>query len=121
MEHDVTLQPRDPIRLAQARSRLSRNKAQLAMARLRRALCDPVRLLIIEALSDGPLCVTDLSLAIGRAPAATSQHLRVLRDLELVAGARRGTAIYYSLKPGAATQLESVLSSLAALPQASGS
>jgi ArsR family transcriptional regulator, arsenate/arsenite/antimonite-responsive transcriptional repressor len=121
MEQNVTLRPRDPTRLAQARRRLTRNRAQLAMHRLRRALCDPARLQIIEALSEGPLCVTDLALAIGRAPAATSQHLRVLRDLELVAGSRRGTAIYYDLKPGAATQLETVLSSLAALPEASGS
>lgn len=120
MDDDVTLRPRDPLRLAQARSRLSRNRAQVAMARLQRALCEPARLQIIEALADGPLCVTDLALAIGRAPAATSQHLRVLRDLQLVSGSRRGTAIYYSLKPGAATQLERVLSSLAALPQASG-
>jgi ArsR family transcriptional regulator, arsenate/arsenite/antimonite-responsive transcriptional repressor len=114
-----TIRPRDPIKLQQARVRLSRNRAQLGMARLRKALCDPARLQIIEALSGGALCVNDLALAIERAPAATSQHLRVLRELDLVAGARRGTSIYYSLTPGAATQLEGVLSSLAALPAAS--
>jgi len=91
------------------------------MARLRKALCDPVRLQIIEALSVGALCVNDLALAIDRAPAATSQHLRVLRELDMVAGTRRGTSIYYSLKPGAATQLEGVLDSLAALPAVASS
>lgn len=119
MDQDDGLRPRDAHRLAQARRRLTRNHAQLAMARLRRALCDPARLQIIEALSDGPLCVNDLALAIRRAPAATSQHLRVLRDLDMVAGSRQGTSIYYTLKPGAATQLESVLTSLAMVPQAS--
>ena len=119
MEQENRIQPKDPISLAHARIRLNRNRAQLGMARLRKALCDPARLQIIEVLSADALCVNDLSLAIERTPAATSQHLRVLRDLDLVAGARRGTAIYYSLKPGAATQLEGVLNGLAALPAAS--
>ncbi|MFI5268196.1 MAG: ArsR/SmtB family transcription factor, partial [Chloroflexota bacterium] len=119
MEQDSSIRPKDPIKLQRARVQLTRNHARLGMARLRKALCDPARLQIIEALSSGALCVNDLALAIDRAPAATSQHLRVLRDLELVSGARRGTAIYYSLKPGAATQLEGVLSSLAALPATS--
>jgi len=119
MEQDSSIQPKDPIQFEQARARLNRNRAQLGMARLQKALCDPARLQIIEVLSAGPLCVNDLSLVIERTPAATSQHLRVLRDLDLVAGARRGTSIYYSLKPGAATQLEGVLNSLAALPAAS--
>ena len=118
MAEASTLRPKDPIKLEQARVRLSRTRAQLAMARLRKVLCDPARLQIIEALSAGPLCVTDLALAIDRAPAATSQHLRVLRELELVRGARHGTAIYYSLASGAAMQLEGVLNSLAALPLA---
>ncbi|HLY64370.1 MAG TPA: metalloregulator ArsR/SmtB family transcription factor [Chloroflexota bacterium] len=86
------------------------------MARLRKALCDPARLEIIEALSVTDLCVNDVALAINRAPAATSQHLRVLRDLQLVDTRRRGTTIYYRLHPGAATQLESVLDCLAVLP-----
>jgi DNA-binding transcriptional ArsR family regulator len=120
MAEASALPPKDPIKLERARGRLSRDHAQMGMARLRKALCDPARLQIIEALSAGALCVNDIALAINRAPPATSQHLRVLRDLDLVAGARRGTMIYYSLKPGAATQLEKVLSSLAGLPPASG-
>jgi len=110
------MRPKDPIKLEQARARLNRNRAQLGMARLRKALCDPTRLQIIEVLAGGPMCVNDVALAVNRAPAATSQHLRVLRDLELVAGTRRGTLVYYGLKPGAATQLEGVMKSLAALP-----
>jgi DNA-binding transcriptional ArsR family regulator len=86
------------------------------MSRLRKALCDPARLQIIEALTAGDLCVNDLALAIQRAPAATSQHLRVLRELDLVDSSRKATTVYYSLKSGAATQLQAVLNSLAAAP-----
>jgi ArsR family transcriptional regulator len=84
------------------------------MQALRKVLCDPARLLIIEALAEEELCVGDLSLAIERAPAATSQHLRVLRELELVASRRRGTSVYYRLTPAAAERLQAVLSTITA-------
>jgi DNA-binding transcriptional ArsR family regulator len=106
---------KDPVKLERARTRLARNTVQNGMARLRKALCDPARLQIIEALSTGEICVGDLALAISRAPAATSQHLRVLRDLGLVEPRRRGTTIYYRLQDNDATkQLEAVLASLQA-------
>ena len=118
MEARTKTHAKDPIKLQRARSQLSKSSARIGMDRLRKALCDPARLQIIEALSASDLCVNDLALAINRAPAATSQHLRVLRDLEMVDSSRAGTVVYYSLKPGAATQLESVLKSLADVPAA---
>ena len=114
------LQPKDPINLNRARERLANRNAQAGMQRLGKALCDPARLEILQALSASPLTVNDLALAIGRAPAATSQHLRVLRELDLVEGARHGTSIHYSLKRGMAAELESILDRLASLPPASG-
>ena len=116
MQQETHNRPKDPTQFQRARARLARAGARQGMARLRKALCDPARLQIIEALAASPLCVNDLALAINRAPAATSQHLRILRNLDLVAGERRGTSVYYGLKPGAATQLEDILNSLAAVP-----
>lgn len=87
------------------------------MGRLRKAICDPVRLEIIRALGSGRLCVNDLAIAIKRAPAATSQHLRVLRDLELVNRERHGTTIYYSLNKGTTAPLQRVFQALAAVPE----
>ena len=55
------------------------------------------RLKIIQALSEGALSVGDLAVAVESARPATSQHLRVLRDLGLVEGERCGTTIYYRL------------------------
>ena len=54
---------------------------------------------IVRALSAGPLSVNDLAVVIDRTPTATSQHLRVLRELGLVDGARQGTVVRYQLRP----------------------
>jgi ArsR family transcriptional regulator len=116
MKRNLALQPRDPVNLERARRRLTGASANRAMQRLRKALCDPARLQIVEALTTAELCVSDLALAIDRAPAATSQHLRVLRDLDFVDSARKGTTVYYRLKSSASAQLNGVLNSLAGRP-----
>ena len=90
-----------------------------ALERIQKVLCEPARLRIVEALTAGPLCVDDLANVIQRAPAATSQHLRVLRGVELIEGTRRGTAIYYQLRPGPAeAHLVAVLRALETEEQA---
>lgn len=71
-----------------------------AMARVRRVVCDPVRSRIIWALSDGPHSVDELARAVGRTPAGTSQHLRVLRELGIVEAAKAGRLRRYRLRPG---------------------
>jgi ArsR family transcriptional regulator len=96
--------------VARARARLSRCTVAARLERVRQALCEPTRLRIVQALGAAELCVDDLAVAIGRASAATSQHLRVLRDLGLVEGTRRGTTIYYRLTSGPATsQVQAIL------------
>jgi DNA-binding transcriptional ArsR family regulator len=94
---------RDPQRVARALRRVAPAPSAEALARLRKAVCDPARLGLLRALGAGPLTVDDLALVIDRSPTATSQHLRVLRELGLVAGQRRGTAVHYRLRPGPAT------------------
>jgi DNA-binding transcriptional ArsR family regulator len=94
---------RDPARVARARRRLAAPPREEVLDRIRKAVCDVARLRILQALSAGPLTVDDLALVVERAPPATSQHLRVLRGLGLVEGRRRGTAVYYRLRPAPAT------------------
>ena len=93
--------PADPERVRRARQALAPPRTREVLARLRRALCGPARLPIVQALRAGPLAVSDLAAVIGRAPEATSQHLRVLRAHGVVEGTRRGTRIYYRLGSGA--------------------
>lgn len=87
-------------KVVQARRRAVRLEALAGLDGLRHILCEPARLALLGALETEPLTVGELANAIGRKLPATSQHLRVLRKLNLVAGERRGTAVYYRLAPG---------------------
>jgi len=62
-----------------------------------RGLADPKRLMIIDALRDGEVTVTDLVDALKIPQANVSQHLAVLRDKGLVSSRRDGQWAYYSL------------------------
>jgi DNA-binding transcriptional ArsR family regulator len=55
---------------------------------------------IVQALAEGALSVNDLAAVIDRTPTATSQHLRVLRELGIVEGQREGTVIRYGIRTG---------------------
>jgi DNA-binding transcriptional ArsR family regulator len=68
-----------------------------ARARLFRALGDRSRLAVLESLSEGPKCVSDLVTKTGHSQPNVSGHLAVLRELEIVKAERRGRFVYYSL------------------------
>jgi ArsR family transcriptional regulator len=61
------------------------------------ALSDPTRILILYALSETPLNVTELTNELGITQPTTSRHLKVLRDRGLVYTTRQGTTITYHL------------------------
>jgi DNA-binding transcriptional ArsR family regulator len=62
-----------------------------------RALSDSTRAKIVYSLLWQDLCTTDLALILGISESAVSQHLRILRELRLVRGTRRGKMVFYSL------------------------
>jgi DNA-binding transcriptional ArsR family regulator len=77
-----------------------------------KALADPTRLGLIKLLlgqtivfcggdCDGQtfLCVGALANKLGVSQSAVSQHLRILRQVGLVKGERRGTFMHYSINP----------------------
>lgn len=61
------------------------------------ALSDPNRLLILYALNEKPLNVTELATELGLNQTTTSRHLKVLRERGLVNSIRTGTIITYHL------------------------
>jgi DNA-binding transcriptional ArsR family regulator len=67
------------------------------VAELFRALSDPSRVKIVDALARQELCTRDLALIIGISEPAVSQHLRVLRVLQVVSSHRHGSRVFYSL------------------------
>ena len=66
-------------------------------ARLFRALGDPSRLAVLEALRAGPRCVSDLVATTQLSQPNVSGHLAFLRDFGLVDREQRGRFAYYSL------------------------
>jgi ArsR family transcriptional regulator len=61
------------------------------------ALSDPNRLLILYALNDSPLNVTELTNELNLNQPTTSRHLKVLRERGLVHTTRQGTSITYHI------------------------
>ncbi|MFJ5304213.1 ArsR/SmtB family transcription factor [Streptomyces sp. NPDC088350] len=61
------------------------------------ALATPSRLYILARLQEGPCAVGDLAEAVGMEASACSHQLRLLRNLGLVTGERRGRSIVYTL------------------------
>src|SRR5262249_54106858 len=95
--------PADPERLQRAPQARGPPRTRAHLPPLQKLLSDPTRLRIVQALRAGPLAVSDLTAVIGRAPEATSQHLRILRAHEVVEGSRRGTHFFYHLSSGGAS------------------
>ena len=69
---------------------------------LLQAAADPTRLSILRQLSsEGPVCACDFTACCEVSQPTVSHHLKVLREAGWVSGERRGTWIWYSLRPEA--------------------
>ncbi len=67
------------------------------LARIFKVLSVDTRVRIVQLLRRRSLCVTELTGPLGITQAATSQHLRVLKDAGVVWWQKRGYNVYYSL------------------------
>ncbi len=65
-----------------------------------RALADGTRLAVVEALIEGPKHVHELMALLEVEQSLLSHHLRVLREIGLLAATRDGKAVLYHLAPG---------------------
>ena len=69
---------------------------------LLQAAADPVRLAILRQLSaDGPTCACDFTDCCDISQSTVSHHLKVLREAGWIKGQRRGTWIWYAIRPEA--------------------
>ncbi len=75
------------------------------------AMSDPIRLSILDQLTEDQRCVCDLQETLEIAPNLLSYHLRILREAGLVESARRGRWVDYRIAENAAALVA------AALPQ----
>jgi ArsR family transcriptional regulator, lead/cadmium/zinc/bismuth-responsive transcriptional repressor len=75
-----------------------------------KALSDPTRLTMVEALREGEeLCVCDLSWIVGRSQNLVSHHLGALRSRGLVRSRKDGKMVMYSLTEVGVSLLGAVL------------
>ncbi|TLS48519.1 winged helix-turn-helix transcriptional regulator [Paenibacillus antri] len=63
-----------------------------------KALAHPMRIRILEVLSEGSKNVNELQTILGSEGSAVSQQLAVLRNKNVVFGVKEGTTVVYSLR-----------------------
>ena len=85
--------------------------------RLLRALAEPIRLQVVQALAGGERCVCDLTGDLDLAQSKLSFHLRVLKEAGLICARQEGRWIYYRLEPSALLTLRDWLGELASACQ----
>jgi DNA-binding transcriptional ArsR family regulator len=93
----ITPQAIDPAAVETAERQTLSPMSERRMRRLLDVLCDGTRLKIVRALRDNQLAASDLARVLGRSRSATSQHLRVLREAEVVEPSRNGNVVRYKL------------------------
>jgi DNA-binding transcriptional ArsR family regulator len=66
-------------------------------ARVFKILSVETRVRMIDLLRRRSLCVNALARALNISPAAVSQHLRILRDADVVVAEKRGYFVHYRI------------------------
>ena len=81
-----------------------------ATAQLFKALADPARVRIVNALAtaDEPVCACEFEPALGLSQPTVSHHLKKLTDAGLLEREQRGKWAYFSLKRDAVKTLAAV-------------
>lgn len=87
----------DAARVAAVKAALVRSGSVALLAETFRALGDPTRVRILDALSHAELCVCDIATLLGLTQSAVSHQLRILRGLRLVRSRREGRMVFYAL------------------------
>jgi ArsR family transcriptional regulator len=82
------------------------------MAKIAKALGDPVRIELVDVLRKhaGKVCVCELVPLFDLSQPTISHHLKVLRDAGLVESERQGLWAYYYVLPGAIDEFAGWLS-----------
>lgn len=83
--------------IRQVRTGLSDDTQLRKTAELFKAVSDPTRLKIVNALILAEMCVCDIAALMNMTQPAVSHHLKVLRQMHLVKYRRDGKIVYYSL------------------------
>jgi ArsR family transcriptional regulator len=112
-QHPVLNQPEDDTACCSPMLRAPLTEAQsVDLARVFKAIADPVRLRLLSLIAShagGEACVCDVTGAFDLTGPTISHHLKVLREAGIIDGERRGTWIYYRVRPESLRTLSSAL------------
>lgn len=67
-------------------------------AQVIKALAHPSRLMMIDALAEGELCVCDLQRLVGTDLSTVSKHLSVMKNAGIVTDRKEGLKVFYRLR-----------------------
>lgn len=82
---------------------------------LAHALADPLRLVILQHLMEGPATVSELQSLVGASQSNVSNHLALLRERDLVRATREGRHILYTLRDASVGHLVESLTVVAGM------
>ncbi len=97
---------------AQMLKYLAQGTPAAELARLFKVLSVETRLRVVRLLMGRSMCVGALARALGITDAAVSQHLRVLRDAQLVHARKSGYFVHYSLNTDTLNQWREAIDAL---------
>lgn len=84
-------------RVDSVRGAMLPDDAAAGLAEIFSLLGDRTRVRLLHALSQGELCVCDISAVLGATPSAISHQLRLLRTAKLVKARKEGKNVFYTL------------------------
>ncbi len=84
------------------------------LARVLKVLAVGTRVRIVQLLREETLCVNGLAARLHVTQGAVSQHLRVMRDADLVINERRGYRVHYRLNEKTLAQWQAAIGALLA-------
>ena len=88
------------------------------IARVFKALSVDTRVRIVQLLKERALCVGALAARLEVSSAAVSQHLRILRDADLVVPEKRGYYVHYRINKETLRQWQRLASGLLSVRRA---
>jgi len=71
-----------------------------ARANVAKAMGHPSRMLILDVLREGEMCVCELTPLVGADQSTVSRHLAVMKQAGLIQDRKEGSSVYYSLRIG---------------------
>jgi DNA-binding transcriptional ArsR family regulator len=92
-----------------AQGKLITARQEREVRELIESVSNVTRLKIVRALAETPLAAGDLARVVNRTAAATSQHIRVLRDVGAIESTRSGNVVRYRLTKSPRAQILEVI------------